>query len=193
MRYALARKGVRLYPHSVPWWENLRNIRKAKHLTGADFGVLIGESPQRVSDWENGRNPHPRLDTLERIADALGVTVGELVAENVDPVRHNKEIQEQAESAGATSGPNVRPTEETSAGTVVAASPRILNNEELSDIIELAAAAADIKNYFDDLILSDADERARREDAMVGHRASAHGAGVHRFDRKTPGKGRRKV
>lgn len=195
MGYALARNDVRLHTQSVAWWKNLRKIREAKGLKGVDLAVLIGETPQRVSDWENGRNPHPRLDTLERLAAALKISVGELVAERFDPVRHSKEIEQQVESAADSttpSSPTARPSEDTSAGSV-AASPRILDQDPIHDLLELAAAASEIKDYFDSLIIASGDQRgARGSDAMARTGTSPHGPRVHRADRKTPSKGRRK-
>jgi transcriptional regulator with XRE-family HTH domain len=195
MGYALARKDVRSHTQSVAWWENLRKIREAKGLSGVAFADLMDETPQRISDWENGRNPHPRLDTLERLAAALKIKVGDLVAEQVDLARHAKEIEQKPESTDnspSPSGPEARPSEVPSAGSVVAAPPRLLKHEPIHDLIELAAAASEIKSYFESLIIATGDQRASGEDAVARTGTSAHGARVHRSDRKTPSKGRRK-
>lgn len=195
MGYALARNVVRVHTQPVAWWKNLRKIREAKGLKGVDLAVLIGETPQRVSDWENGRNPHPRLDTLERLAAALKISVGELLAERIDLTRHTKEIEQQTESAAhpaTPGGSTARPSEETSAGSV-AASPRILDHDPIHDLLELAAAANEIKDYFDGLIIASGDQRGvSGSDAVARTGTSPHGHRIHRTYRKTPSKGRRK-
>lgn len=61
--------------------DRLRQAREAAGLTGpalvnkaqAIDPDVKGLSPQRVSDWENGRRPVPSIDKLLVLAEALGV------------------------------------------------------------------------------------------------------------------------
>lgn len=55
----------------------IREIRKAKNRTLADISSEIGISVAYLSDIERG-NRHGSNITLQRIADALGVSVDEL-------------------------------------------------------------------------------------------------------------------
>lgn len=56
----------------------LRRARHDRGLTADDLADLAGVSPQVLSAWETGRySPTPQL--LRRVADALHVTIADLV------------------------------------------------------------------------------------------------------------------
>lgn len=60
----------------------LIRIRKAKGITRKQLAEMIGRSYQVVANWENA-NSMPSLQMIYKIADALGVSVYELIPERV--------------------------------------------------------------------------------------------------------------
>lgn len=60
----------------------LIRIRKAKGITRRQLAEMIGRSYQVVANWENA-NSVPSLRMIYKIADALGVSVHELIPERV--------------------------------------------------------------------------------------------------------------
>ena len=56
----------------------MREIRKEQHLTMKELGSKVGMSESTISLYETGKH-EPDLKTLNRIADALGVSVDELL------------------------------------------------------------------------------------------------------------------
>ena len=58
--------------------ENIRNFRKKNDLTQEAFADRLGVTYQSVSRWENGAT-YPDLELLPAIAEALSVTVDELL------------------------------------------------------------------------------------------------------------------
>ncbi len=58
--------------------ENIRNSRKAAGLSKARFCLMIGLSRPALDAIENGTQ-NVKLDTLNRIADGLGVEVWTLL------------------------------------------------------------------------------------------------------------------
>ena len=59
--------------------ENLRRIRKAKGLTQEKLARLADLTNNTIIKIEAGKNQNPTLDTLKKIAEALGVSVDELI------------------------------------------------------------------------------------------------------------------
>lgn len=57
----------------------LLEIRKIHNLTLQDISTMTGIGTGRLSEIETGKTPNPRVDTLIKIADALDVTLDELV------------------------------------------------------------------------------------------------------------------
>jgi len=60
----------------------LIRTRKAKGITRKQLAEMIGRSYQVVANWENA-NSMPSLRMIYKIADALGVSVHELIPEKV--------------------------------------------------------------------------------------------------------------
>lgn len=59
--------------------EHLRRLRSDRHLSVRAFAAMTGFSPSFVSQLENGQ-VLPSLGSLHKIAEALGVTLGEFFA-----------------------------------------------------------------------------------------------------------------
>lgn len=59
---------------------NVRALREAQRLTKARLSMMAGLSRQELSKVESGE-ANVTLNTLSRLADALGVGVGDLFAE----------------------------------------------------------------------------------------------------------------
>lgn len=91
--------------------ENIRNNRKNKGLTQKELGLMIGISASTVTKYEK-EDLEPNIETLQRIAEALGVSLHELITgesllnesetltqsvntENIDP--HLQEITKELE------------------------------------------------------------------------------------------------
>jgi transcriptional regulator with XRE-family HTH domain len=58
--------------------KNLRRLREAKGLSQEAFAHEAGIHRTYISDLERGAR-NPTISVLEKLADALGVRVGELV------------------------------------------------------------------------------------------------------------------
>lgn len=71
--------------------ERIRTIRKAKGLTQKDLAVLSGTSEITVRQYETGKR-QPRIEQLILIADALGVSSGELIGVDDSPYDKFEEI-----------------------------------------------------------------------------------------------------
>lgn len=52
--------------------DNIKKFRKEKNLKQEELGLLLGVSAAMISQWERGER-NPKEDTLQKIADALGV------------------------------------------------------------------------------------------------------------------------
>ena len=59
--------------------KRILEIRHGLGITAREVAEKAGMHPVMWSDVERGKNTNPTLSTLRRIADALGVTVGDLV------------------------------------------------------------------------------------------------------------------
>ncbi|MEY4845965.1 MAG: Helix-turn-helix domain [Pseudomonadota bacterium] len=70
---------LRIPDSSVPEWSRrLRRARRAKGLSQAALGDLIGASQATVADWETGKT-RPRHETLKRLLLALDLALLELM------------------------------------------------------------------------------------------------------------------
>lgn len=67
--------------------ENLRRLRKARRISQERFAASVGATQRSISHYERGES-QPTLECLCRIADALDVSVDELLGRGaVDPYR----------------------------------------------------------------------------------------------------------
>ena len=74
----------------------IKEIRKAKRISSDKLGELIGLSGSAIRNIEAGRRKI-KLETLEKIAQALGVSVAELLANPEDEKKDpEKEIEKVA-------------------------------------------------------------------------------------------------
>ena len=60
----------------------IEQLRKEKGYTFAKLSELSGISTGRLSDLATGKRNNPTMDTLIKLADALGVSLDELVGRN---------------------------------------------------------------------------------------------------------------
>lgn len=67
----------------------IKELREKNKITQVQLAEKLGVSDKTVSKWETGKG-YPDITLLEPIADALCVSVAELITGN--PVRMSKEI-----------------------------------------------------------------------------------------------------
>ena len=67
----------------------IKELREKNKITQVQLAEKLGVSDKTVSKWETGKG-YPDITLLEPIADALRVSVAELITGN--PVRMSKEI-----------------------------------------------------------------------------------------------------
>jgi transcriptional regulator with XRE-family HTH domain len=67
--------------------ERLKYLRSEAGLTQQQLAERSGISIASLMALEQGRNPNPRLDTLRKLAAALGCTVGRMVDDPEPPQR----------------------------------------------------------------------------------------------------------
>lgn len=59
--------------------ENIRKIRNEKEISTEKLGAKIGISSETIFLIERGKTKNPSIDTLQKIASALDVTIDELL------------------------------------------------------------------------------------------------------------------
>ncbi len=77
--------------------EKIKQYRKERKLTQKKLGELAGSSEAMIRQYELGLR-NPKIETIEKIADALSVKVLDIMGftyfdENFDPERRSKEVQ----------------------------------------------------------------------------------------------------
>ncbi|MFG6321999.1 MAG: helix-turn-helix transcriptional regulator [Lachnospiraceae bacterium] len=60
----------------------IKTLRKEKNMTLQQIAYTMGCSPQLISQYESGKRI-PKLETIQKIAVALGVPISELVSSDV--------------------------------------------------------------------------------------------------------------
>ena len=68
----------------MPTATMIKKIRKEKGLTQKQLGDLCGIADSNIRKYENGKQ-FPKMETLQKIASALGVSLIELIDEFADP------------------------------------------------------------------------------------------------------------
>ena len=68
----------------------LRQIKEARKLTQNQLAEMGNVSPNAISKWINGSSC-PKVETLEPLAKALGLTVGDLIGD----FGNNQELSEE--------------------------------------------------------------------------------------------------
>ena len=64
--------------------DKIRLQRKSARLNQEKLSELIGVSSKTIQRWESGERS-PRLEEIEKLAEALGTTVGALMGETPEP------------------------------------------------------------------------------------------------------------
>ena len=59
--------------------KRLKELTNARNLSINKLSSLAGLTHSTVTDIMNGKNKRPRIDTLSKIANGLGMTVSELL------------------------------------------------------------------------------------------------------------------
>lgn len=63
--------------------KKIRELRKANNLTMSELANICKISQSYISDLENGNVKNPSITKMEKIAEALGVSLAELVKKEV--------------------------------------------------------------------------------------------------------------
>lgn len=63
--------------------KKVRELRKANNLTMSELAKKSGTASSYISDLENGKIKNPSINKIEKIAEALGVSLAELVKKEV--------------------------------------------------------------------------------------------------------------
>jgi transcriptional regulator with XRE-family HTH domain len=58
--------------------QNIREARQMKGITQEQLAKMLGITQGAVAQWENGLT-HPSFEMLPKVAEALGLTVDELI------------------------------------------------------------------------------------------------------------------
>lgn len=64
--------------------ENIKHLRTDNNLTQVEFGRIAGVSDKAVSTWEAGIK-EPRMGAIKRIAAHFGLSINDLVGDNIIP------------------------------------------------------------------------------------------------------------
>lgn len=81
--------------------ERIRETRKSRGLTQRELGERLGLSYQSIAQWENDLRK-PKFETIQKIADALGVSVSYLSGIENDTSLISYLIKDARERAGMT-------------------------------------------------------------------------------------------
>lgn len=65
----------------------IRTARKEAGLKQKELAEIIGVSESRISQYENG-SQRPRVDTIQKIADGLGITPTELLGDSLESIEY---------------------------------------------------------------------------------------------------------
>jgi len=73
--------------------QNIADLRKGQNLTQRDLAEKLGVSQSHIARWEKEKS-QPRKKALEEIANALGVTVEEILAGGKETLKVALEIED---------------------------------------------------------------------------------------------------
>jgi transcriptional regulator with XRE-family HTH domain len=59
--------------------KNIKKLRKEKGISQDRLSKLADLSLNTIVNIENGNNPNPTIETLQKIAKALGVSIEEII------------------------------------------------------------------------------------------------------------------
>ncbi len=80
--------------------ENLKVLRKQKGFSQEELAVRVNVVRQTVSKWEKGLSV-PDADTVIKLAEVFGVSVSELLGEEVKDIGEKLEVAEQLSKLNA--------------------------------------------------------------------------------------------
>lgn len=63
--------------------EYIKKHRQKKGLSQKKLGEKLGVSQQMIGQWENG-NSNPKVETIQKIADALDITLDDLIPDSFE-------------------------------------------------------------------------------------------------------------
>jgi transcriptional regulator with XRE-family HTH domain len=72
--------------------ENLKKLLDARGMKAAELARISGVAPSVISEWMSGRHPRNVLN-LQKIAEHLGVSLGELCFEKWEPGQGRKNTE----------------------------------------------------------------------------------------------------
>lgn len=62
--------------------ERIKQLRERKDMSQSELARLVGVSPQSVQQWERPGGTAPKRSRLAKVAEVLGVTVGDIISED---------------------------------------------------------------------------------------------------------------
>lgn len=80
--------------------ENLKVLRKQKGFSQEELAVRVNVVRQTVSKWEKGLSV-PDADTVIKLAEVFGVSVSELLGEEIKDAEEKLEVAEQLSKLNA--------------------------------------------------------------------------------------------
>ena len=70
--------------------ETVKSLRESKNLTQKQLGERIGISRPTINLWERGKVKPTKPEIIEKLANALGVTVKDLIGDEVVSIKEEK-------------------------------------------------------------------------------------------------------
>ncbi len=86
----------------------IRSLREQKGLTQLYLATVVGVTTDTISRWENRRYPSIKLDNAKKLAEALEVSLEELLAAQGDEAPATPEPAAQGATEPADRGPRLR-------------------------------------------------------------------------------------
>ena len=84
--------------------ENIKRIRKQKNISQKELAHRLNISPQNLAQYESGKRK-PKIETVNRIASALGVNIVDLMEEfTIDQYKTTSEYQQLEKTVNAENG-----------------------------------------------------------------------------------------
>lgn len=76
--------------------DNIKKLRLENKLTLAKLSELSRVGQSTINDIENGKAKNPKTDTLTKLANALDVSVNELLCQQWDDTINTTQLKEEA-------------------------------------------------------------------------------------------------
>lgn len=75
--------------------DNIKKLRLENKLTLAKLSELSGVGQSTINDIENGKAKNPKTDTLTKLANALDVSINELLCQQWDDSFNTNQLKEE--------------------------------------------------------------------------------------------------